>query len=88
MPMQSTTLQSGSTMQEMRSQAFLLKAGDDLLWAERRSPLLTPYKGDEFDLGKEYEFWLKVHSSEKRGQTRTFYNSFFSIENIQTVNSL
>ena len=84
-PMQSTQLQTSTGVQEMRSQAFLLKTGDDLLWAERRSPLLTPYRGDEFDKSKTYQFLLRSHISQKDGSARKFYNTFFSIENIQTI---
>ena len=87
-PMQTTSLQNDSGVQEMRSQAFLLKVGDDLLWAERRSPLLTPYRGDEFDKEKPYQFLLRSHIAQKNGTARKFYNTFFSIEQIQTVNSL
>ena len=85
-PMQTHTYGPDKT-QEMRTQAFLLQGGDMQLWAERRSPLLTPYDGSEFDSRLTYEFWLNPRCTHyTNAQGRTFYRNDFEIVGIDTVN--
>ena len=72
--------------QEMRTQAFLLLSGEDQLWAERRSALLTPYSGTEFDSRLQYEFWLRPRSSQFTNPSgRTFYRTEFEILGIDVA---
>ena len=71
---------------ECRSQHILLELNMvDKLWVERRSPLLTPYTGSEFDPQKRYSFALALRPVEFEAKGRKFYRTGFEVCGINEI---
>lgn len=67
---------------EMCSQALLLQVGNDLVWAERKAPVLDSVDESLIDPHKIYEVKVRARSSEKKGDLKNYYNTQFEILSI------